>query len=83
MSHFDDNEDRIVYGWRTKRGQRQILDQLDRDAEAAGVRVAKCNRCGSEDVRWRQQGGKWVLFSSKPGVVHACDNSDDFAPIKD
>lgn len=40
-----------------------------------------CNKCGSADVRWRQQGGKWVLFSLQPGVVHVCDNSDDFAPL--
>lgn len=32
----------------------------------------RCKHCGSTDVRWRQQGGKWVLFSSKPGVEHQC-----------
>lgn len=38
-----------------------------------------CNRCGSTDVRWRQQGGKWVLFSLQPGVEHVCELSgDDF-----
>ncbi len=37
-----------------------------------------CNRCGSTDVRWRQQGGKWVLFSLKPGVVHQCPIPDPF-----
>lgn len=42
-------------------------------------RQPRCNRCGSTDVRWRQQGGKWVLFSMKPGVEHACELSgDDF-----
>lgn len=38
----------------------------------------QCNRCGSTDVRWRQQGGRWVLFSSKPGVEHVCPITDDF-----
>ncbi len=39
----------------------------------------KCNRCGSTDVRWRQQGGKWVMFSMQPGVEHVCELSgDDF-----
>lgn len=34
-------------------------------------RRIKCDRCGG-GVRWRQQGGKWVLFSLQPGVVHQC-----------
>ncbi len=38
----------------------------------------KCKRCGSTDVRWRQQGGKWVLFSLEPGVVHVCPIRDGF-----
>ena len=37
----------------------------------------RCSRCGSTDVRWRQQGGKWVLFSMQPGVEHVCELSDD------
>ncbi len=41
-------------------------------------RVLRCNRCGGEEVRWRQQGGKWVLFSLKPGVVHQCPIPDPF-----
>lgn len=60
MSYFDDYEDDIVYGRR--RAHR-------RDPEP---RETKCNRCGSTDVRWRQQGGKWVLFSLQPGVEHRC-----------
>lgn len=35
-------------------------------------RDPQCNRCRSTDVRWRQQGGKWVLFSLTPGQVHTC-----------
>lgn len=51
----------------------------DDEYEQEFDRELKCNRCGSTDVRWRQQGGKWVLFSSQPGVVHACPISgDDF-----
>lgn len=41
----------------------------------------QCDRCGSTDVRWRQQGGRWVLFSLQPGVEHRCDPqafADDF-----
>ena len=41
-----------------------------------------CNRCGSTDVRWRQQGGKWVLFSLKPGVEHVCEIADDFGVVE-
>jgi hypothetical protein len=37
----------------------------------------RCKFCGSTDVRWRQQNGRWVLFSLKPGIVHACPNSGD------
>ncbi len=45
-------------------------------------REPTCNRCGSTDVRWRQQGGKWVLFSLKPGVVHTCElKADDFPDL--
>jgi len=36
-----------------------------------------CKQCGSTDVRWRQQGGRWVLFSNQPGVVHTCPINDD------
>lgn len=46
------------------------------DAEEEGNERAdqptRCNRCGSTDVRWRQQGGRWVLFSSTPGHEHVC-----------
>lgn len=49
-------------------------DEVDGEAVNPGQHapIEKCNRCGSRDVRWRQQGGKWVLFSLQPGVVHAC-----------
>ncbi len=47
--------------------------------EESELRPLRCKVCGSTDVRWRQQGGKWVLFSMKPGVEHACELSgDDF-----
>jgi hypothetical protein len=35
-------------------------------------RQPRCSRCGSTDVRWRHQGGKWVMFSLQPGVEHQC-----------
>lgn len=41
----------------------------------------RCKHCGSTDVRWRQQGGKWVLFSLEPGKLHRCPQvsaSEDF-----
>ena len=42
----------------------------------------RCKKCGSTDVRWRQQGGKWVLFSLQPGVVHTCElKADDFPDL--
>lgn len=44
-------------------------------------RVTQCKRCGSTDVRWRQQGGKWVLFSLQPGVEHRCPIQDDFEDL--
>jgi hypothetical protein len=55
-------------------------DDSDLDREAAS-RSPRCKACGSTDVRWRQQGGRWVLFSLQPGVEHRCDPdafSDDF-----
>ncbi len=47
------------------------------DTDDTPEREPRCNRCGSTDVRWRQQTGKWVLFSNEPGKVHVCDLSDD------
>lgn len=37
-----------------------------------------CDRCGSTEVRWRQQGGRWVLFSLQPGKEHVCPVKDEF-----
>jgi hypothetical protein len=60
-------------------------DESDLAAEADGERRGpRCKRCGSTDVRWRQQGGRWVLFSSKPGVEHHCNPAsvaDDFDEV--
>jgi hypothetical protein len=39
--------------------------------------LTRCNRCGSRDVRWRQQTGKWVLFNLGPGE-HVCPIDDPF-----
>ena len=41
-----------------------------------------CKFCGSTEVRWRQQGGKWVLFSLEPGKLHQCPIADDFGVVK-
>lgn len=42
-----------------------------------GPREPRCEFCGATDVRWRQQTGKWVLFSLTPGVEHACPGVTD------
>ena len=47
--------------------------------EESELRPLRCKACGSTDVRWRQQGGKWVMFSLQPGVEHVCElSADDF-----
>jgi hypothetical protein len=57
------------------------FDYEDAEEQGSDPRPPRCNRCGSEDVRWRQQGGKWVLFSLQPGVVHSCASADDFEDL--
>jgi hypothetical protein len=49
----------------------------DPDDEESEPHEPRCKFCGDTDVRWRQQNGKWVLFSLKPGVVHVCPNTGD------
>lgn len=51
-----------------------VFDHQDDDGPLE-PRQPRCKRCGSTDVRWRQQTGKWVLFSMKPGVEHVCASS--------
>lgn len=53
-------------------------DEMDGTAANPGQHapIAKCRRCGSRDVRWRHQGGRWVLFSLTPGVEHTCEQMD-------
>ncbi len=57
-------------------------DYFDRydDEERADPRSQepRCKRCGSTEVRWRQQTGKWVLFSLQPGKEHVCEIPDGF-----
>ena len=52
----------------------------DDDSEWGGHQPPqpRCRYCGSTSVRWRQQGGRWVLFSLKPGIVHQCDVINEF-----
>lgn len=59
--------------------QPNYLDPFEDGGEehTGRVREPRCSRCGSTDVRWRPNGGKWVLFSSEPGKLHVCDLSDD------
>src|SRR5574341_421968 len=58
----------------------RMPDVFDREVDDDEPRTARCNRCGSTDVRWRQQTGKWVLFSLTPGKEHVCDLSEDDFP---
>lgn len=63
----------------------RLFDEYDDDDPADRDQV-RCKRCDSEDVRWRQQGGRWVLFSLQPGVVHRCPVprvTDEFEPVKE
>jgi len=72
MTYFDDNEDRIIYG----RFRHRNDDEEPHEPE--------CKFCGSTSVRWRQQGGKWVLFSLEPGKLHQCPiKTDDFDVVKE
>lgn len=55
--------------------------EVDREVDIER-RDPQCNRCRSTDVRWRQQGGKWVLFSLTPGQVHTCEiTADEFGAV--
>jgi hypothetical protein len=55
------------------------FDYEDALEQGSDPQPPRCNRCGSTDVRWRQQGGKWVLFSLQAGVEHRCPlPTDDF-----
>lgn len=60
------------------------LDQFDDYDVTPDIerRDPRCNRCRSTDVRWRQQGGKWVLFSLSPGQVHTCEiDASEFGAV--
>ena len=59
------------------------FDRRDRDDEDedGSPRTAICHRCGSTEVRWRQQGGRWTLFSLQPGVLHVCPINDPFEVV--
>lgn len=55
-----------------------LFDPMQEPEDREDQKAPSCNRCGSRAVRWRQQGGAWVLFSLQAGVEHACDFSNDF-----
>lgn len=58
------------------------LDGRTANGYAIERRDPQCNRCRSTDVRWRQQGGKWVLFSLTPGQVHTCEiDASEFGAV--
>lgn len=54
-----------------------------RPSRSSEPRRTTCDRCGATDVRWRQQTGKWVLFSLQAGVVHTCPIVDDFEVVSE
>jgi len=58
----------------------QSYSDPDEEGEWGGRQPSEptCKFCGDEEVRWRQQGGKWVLFSLQPGVEHKCPIPDGF-----
>jgi hypothetical protein len=61
------------------------FDGTDPDVDDEDFKRRKpfCNRCGSTDVRWRQQTGRWVLFSNEPGKLHQCPIDDsDFGVVE-
>jgi hypothetical protein len=58
--------------------QLDYFDRFEADEQQDERPAPRCKRCGSTDVRWRQQCGRWVLFSLTPGVEHQCDVSNDF-----
>ena len=60
-----------------------MFDSYDEDDERGERQPSTpmCNRCGDTEVRWRQQTGKWVLFSMEPGVVHQCPIPDQFDAV--
>lgn len=66
----DDDLDRVLFGGR--HGWSTDGDDLD---DERYVRQVRCNRCGSTDVRWRQQTGRWVLFNLGAGE-HVCPIDD-------
>lgn len=53
----------------------RLFDDRSLDDEYHPRPKARCNRCGSADVRWRQQTGKWVLFNLGVGE-HVCPIDD-------
>lgn len=57
------------------------FDRYDAD-EQTEPKEPECKNCGSTEVRWRQQGGRWVLFSLQPGVTHTCPVADEFEVVK-
>lgn len=62
--YADDAVDRILSGGN---------GFFSRRYEPCEPKESRCKFCGSTDVRWRQQTGQWVLFSLKPGVLHASE----------
>lgn len=51
----------------------QVFDDEENEQRE---REPRCDRCGSTDVRWRMQTGKWTLFATEPGKLHVCDLDD-------
>jgi hypothetical protein len=62
-------------------GQHDWHGDPEEDDGQGAAHQPHCNRCYATDVRWRQQGGKWVLFSLEPGKLHVCPIPDEFEAV--
>lgn len=86
VNRFMDGDETGDHGWFTgRRGNRMPRDyhhgmayddDLDDQEDPPEPRTPRCKHCGSTDVRWRQQTGRWVLFSLEPGKLHVCGLDD-------
>jgi hypothetical protein len=65
----------------------ESFDSFDEEEDEQRDREEpQCKYCGSTDVRWRLQTGKWTLFDMQPGKLHLCrgrPSADDFDVIEE
>lgn len=73
FDHEADAWDDALFG-RTADGSGEggLFPRRSRGNVQEGNAHPRCSTCHDYNVRWRQQAGRWVLFSLQPGVVHTC-----------